>query len=124
MSIIAYKCYVWPTLFYGAQTWTITQFMLSIMYAFEIWIYRRMLKIPWTDNITNEVVLKRIGNCKEIVQQRKTRTLQYLGHIIIYNTSQLQLTYGNVKGKRVSGRSRTTWIHGPEKTSREPSITS
>ena len=41
----AIKCYIWPTLFYGAETWTITKSLLSKLDAFEMWVYRRVLKI-------------------------------------------------------------------------------
>ena len=39
------KCYIWPTQFYGAETWTITKYLLSRLDAFEMWVYRRVLKI-------------------------------------------------------------------------------
>ena len=78
----AIKCYIWPTLFYGAETWTITKSLLSKLDAFEMWVYRRVLKIPWTEKITNEEVLRRMGRDREIVRQFKTRILQYLGHLI------------------------------------------
>ena len=57
----AIKCYIWPTLFSGAETWTITKSLLSRLDAFEMWVYRRVLKISWTDKITNEEVLRRMG---------------------------------------------------------------
>ena len=57
----AIKCYIWPTLFYGAETWTITKSLLSRLDAFEMWVYRRVLKISWTEKITNEEVLRRMG---------------------------------------------------------------
>ena len=85
------KCYIWPTLFYGAETWTITKSLLSRLDAFEMWIYRRVLKTSWTENITNEEVLRRMETGGEIVRQFKTRKLQYLGHLIRHNASQLQL---------------------------------
>ena len=72
----ALKCYIWPTLFYGAETWTITKSLLSRLDAFEMWIYRRLLKISWTEKITNEEVLRRMGTGREIVRQFKTRKLQ------------------------------------------------
>ena len=90
----AIKCYMWPTLFYGAETWTITKSLLSRLDAFAMWIHRRLLKIAWTENITNKEVLRRMGTSREIVRQFKTRKLQYLGHLIRHNASQLQLKLG------------------------------
>ena len=83
----AIKCYIWPTLFYGAETWTITKSLLSRLDAFEMWVYRRVLKILWTEKITNEGVLRRMGTDREIVRQFKTKNLQYLGHLIRHETS-------------------------------------
>ena len=53
--------HIWPTLFYGAETWTITKSLLSRLDAFEMWVYRRVLKIKWTEKNTNEEVLRRMG---------------------------------------------------------------
>ena len=54
------KCYVWPTLFYGAEARTITKSLSPSLDAFEMWVYRRVLKISWTEKIANEEVLTRM----------------------------------------------------------------
>ena len=105
----AVKCYIWPTLFYGAETWTITTSLLSRLDAFQMWVYRRVLKISWMETITNEEVLRMMGTCREIVRQFKTRKLQYLGHLIIHNTSTIQLIEGKIEGRRSRDRPRNTW---------------
>ena len=101
----AIKCYIWPTLFYGAETWTTTKSLLSRLDAFEMWV----LKISWTEKITNEEVLIRMGTGREIVRQFKTRKLQYLGHLIRHNTSQIQLIERKIEDRRSRGRPRNTW---------------
>ena len=58
-----------------------------------------VLKIAWTDKITNEEVLRRMGTGREIVRQFKTRKLQYLGHLIRHNISQIQLIEGKIEGR-------------------------
>ena len=83
--------------------------MLSKLDAFEMWVYRRVLKISWTEKITNEEVLRRMGTDREIVRQFKTRKLQYLGHPIRHNSSKLQLIEGKIEGRRSRGRPRNTW---------------
>ena len=103
------KSYIWPTLFYGAETWTLTKSLLSRLDAFEMWVYSRVLKISCTEKITNEEVLRRMGTGREIVRQFKTRKLQYLGHLIRHNTSQIQLIKGKIEGRRSRGRPRHTW---------------
>ena len=101
--------HIWPTLFYGAETWTITKSLLSRLDAFEMWVYRRVLKISWTAKIINEEVLRRMGTGREIVRQFKTRKLQYLGHLIRHNSTQLQLIEGKIEGRRSRGRPRNPW---------------
>ena len=54
------QCYVWSTLLYGADTWTITKVMKTRIEAFELWAYRRMLTTSWTEKVTNKEVLSRI----------------------------------------------------------------
>ena len=99
----ALKFYIWPTLFYGAETWTITKSLLSRLDASEMWVYRRVLRISWTEKITNEDVLRRMGTGRKIVRKFKTMKLQYLGHIIRHNTSQIQLIEGKIEGRRSRG---------------------
>ena len=91
----AIKCYIWPTLFYGAKTRTITKSLLSRLDAFEMWVYRRVLKISWTEKINNEEVLRRMGTGREIVRT--------------FKTSQIQLIEGKIEGRRSRGRPRNTW---------------
>ena len=91
---------VLPTLFYEAETLTITKAsLLSRLDAFEMWICRRVLKISWTGKITNKDVLRRIRTGRYIVRQFKTRRLQYLGHLIIYG-----ITYHNYNYTRRKDR--------------------
>ena len=54
------QCYVWSTLLHGAETWTISKVMKTRIEAFKLWPYRRMLKISWTEKITNKEVLSRM----------------------------------------------------------------
>ena len=55
------RCYVWSTLLYGCETWTISVAMQTKLEAFETWLYRRMLKISWKDMVTNEEVYRRMN---------------------------------------------------------------
>ena len=102
------KCYIWRTLFYGAKPWTIQNIccpgLMPLICGFVA-----VLKISWTDKIINEEVLRRMWTGREIVRQFKTRKLQYLGHLIRHNTSQIQLIEGKIEGRRSRGRPRNTW---------------
>ena len=102
--------YVWSTLLYGAETWTLTKKMMTRLTSFEIWTYRRMFKISWKDRVTNEEVLRRMGNNAEVVDIIKSRKLRYYGHNRRHDSVQRDLLEGRVEGKRSRGRPITTWM--------------
>uniref|UniRef100_A0A8D8VXF9 Uncharacterized protein n=1 Tax=Cacopsylla melanoneura TaxID=428564 RepID=A0A8D8VXF9_9HEMI len=81
--------------------------------AFELWLYRRILKISWTEKITNIEVLKRMKTRPELLKIVKCRKLQYLGHIMSnldrYNLLQ-QIIQGKINSKRGPGRRRISWL--------------
>lgn len=107
------RCYVFPVLLYGVESWTLTEASCTKIESFEMWLYRRILRIPWTDHITNLRVLERMGKDKELLLLIKTRKLEYLGHIMRnsqrYELLQLILQ-GKVEGRRRPGRRRISWL--------------
>ncbi|XP_026687311.1 uncharacterized protein LOC113471983 [Diaphorina citri] len=76
------KCYVFSTLLYGAEVWTLKKNNEKNINAFEMWCYRRMLRIPWTDKVTNVEVLRRMDKIMELEYTIKKKKLEYLGHIL------------------------------------------
>ena len=104
-------CYIWSTLQYGVETWTISENMAKRLSAFEMWAYRRMLRISWTEKVTNEEVLRKVRCDKRLYNIIQTKKLKYFGHIIRQNGDTLPRTLidGKVKGLRGRGRPRTTW---------------
>lgn len=106
------KCYVWSILLYGAETWTLKVQEMNRLESFETWIYRRMLKIPWTAHITNTEVYNRIGRERELLNIIKIRKTSYLGHILRnekYHVLQL-IVKGKIEGKRGLGRKKLSWL--------------
>ena len=106
------KCYVFPVLLYGAEAWTMTEQLMKKLSAFEMWLYRRILRISWTDHITNEEVLRRVGKQQEIAFTVKRRKLEYFGHLMRHNKYRLQqlILQGRVDGRRGPGRRRNSWL--------------
>ncbi|CAH1285836.1 unnamed protein product [Diabrotica balteata] len=93
--------------------WTLTDTTIKKLEAFEMWLYRRMLRISWTARITNKEVLGKIKKEPEIVFTIKRIQLQYLGHVMRnqHRYSLLQsILQGKVKGKRGPGRRRISWL--------------
>ncbi|VEN47725.1 unnamed protein product [Callosobruchus maculatus] len=85
------KCYVWSVLLYGMEAWTLKATTINKIEAFEMWILRRMLKIPWVDHVTNEEVLPRAElTDRQLFDTIKTRKIAYLGHVIQGERYQLQ----------------------------------
>ena len=70
------QCYIWSTLQYGVETWTITGSMAKRLSAFEMWCYRRMLRISWTEKVSNEEVLERAKIKKRLYNIIQTKKLQ------------------------------------------------
>ena len=66
---------VWSTLLYGAETWTLTEKTQGHLEAFEMWLYRRMLKIPWMEKVSYEKVLNLIGKGRELMSTIKKRKI-------------------------------------------------
>ena len=62
------KCYVWSTLLYGCETWTLSRTSIKKIEAFEMWTLRRLLKIPWTDYKTNKEVLQLAGTERSLTR--------------------------------------------------------
>ncbi|KAG1671332.1 Craniofacial development protein 2 [Nymphon striatum] len=106
------KCYIWSTLLYGAETWTLTKIMMTKIEAFEMWIYRRMLKISYTEHRTNEFVLRKIEAKRSLMNTIKKRKCTYFGHIMRKEDDlQRLLLEGKIQGRRGRGRPRTAWYH-------------
>ena len=103
------KCYVWSTLLYGCETWTLTQTHINKLQAFEMWVYRKLKRIPWTDKVTNEEVLKRVNEKRYIIPTIKIRKTTYFGHMIRRDNMQRQLLEGKIEGTRSRGRPRIEW---------------
>ncbi|KAI5707563.1 hypothetical protein M8J77_011831 [Diaphorina citri] len=112
------KCYIFSILLYGVESWTLNENTTKKLEAFEMWLYRRILKISWIEHVTNEEVLRRMKKERELMNIIKVRKLQYLGHIMRndnkYTLLQL-IIQGKIEGKRGRGRRRISWLHNLRK---------
>lgn len=99
------KCYIWSILLYGVETWTLTTTATKRIEPFEMWLYRRMLKIPWTAKTTNTQVLQDMGTVRQLLKTIISRKCYYLGHIA-RNDHKYQLIKANPGRK--NRREKTT----------------
>ena len=104
------RCYVWSTLTYGCEAWTIRRDLERRLEAAELWFYRRMLRIPWTARVTNVEVLRRAGVQRCLVQKIRRRQLQFLGHIVRAEKLESDCLLGRIEGTRARGRQRVTYM--------------
>uniref|UniRef100_A0A8D8TH11 Uncharacterized protein n=1 Tax=Cacopsylla melanoneura TaxID=428564 RepID=A0A8D8TH11_9HEMI len=106
------RCYIFSILLYGCESWTMNLAMEKRIEAFEMYLYRRILKISWMQKITNVEVLNRMQKEKELLQTIKERKIQYLGHILRGEKyALLQLIFqGNIEGKRSLDLERCGWM--------------
>ena len=69
-------------MFYGCETWTISEAMKKQLEAAEMWFLRRMMKISWMKKVTNEDVLRRAQSERQLMKQIVKRQCSFLGHIV------------------------------------------
>ena len=100
----ALKTYIWSTLMYGSESWTLSRGLINKLNAAEMWFYRRMLRISWTNRITNEEVLRRIGMQRTLVKEIRKRQLNFLGHILRKEKIEHLCLTGKIEGRRARGR--------------------
>ena len=74
------KFFVWSVALYGAETWTLPQNEQKRLAAFEMWKWRRMERVKWTDNIKNAVVLEKVGEERTVLELIKKRKINWMGH--------------------------------------------
>ena len=103
------KCYVWSTLLYGAETWTLSKATVKNLEAFEMWTYRRIMKISWNEYKSNKEVLNMINSKRMLVDMIKRKKLAYFGHLVRRDNIQRLLLDGKIDGKRSRGKQRLTW---------------
>ncbi len=104
------NCYVFSVLNYGCECWTWNKAMRKKVNAFEMWCYRRMLKISWRDRVTNEEVLDRMQIALHFMEDMIKK--KYAGHVLRGSSglSHLQILEGRIEGKQKVGSPRRTWI--------------
>ena len=102
--------YIWSTLLYGAETWTLSKATIKKIASFEMWTYRRILKITWRDRVSNQEVLRRMRTKRSLITSVKKRKLDYFGHLIRNDGLQRELLEGKIDGRRGRGRPRLSWM--------------
>src|SRR5215475_9556613 len=99
------KCYIWSIALYGAETWTLRAVDQKRLESFEMWCWRRMEKISWTDHVRNEEVLLRVKEQRNILYEICKRKANWIGHILLGNSLLQRVIEGKIqRGVEVTGR--------------------
>ena len=104
---------VFPAVMYGCKSWTIKKAEYRRTDAFELWCWRRLLRVPWTVRRSSQFILKEISHACSLEGLILKLKLLYFGHLMLRADSfEKTLMLGNTKGRRRRGRQRMRWLDG------------
>ena len=104
---------VFPVVMYGCESWTIKKAECQKMDVFELWCWRRLLRVPWTARRSNQSILKEISPEYSLEGLMLKLKLQYFGHLM-RRTDYFEKTplLGKIEGRRRRGQQRMRWLDG------------
>ena len=104
---------VFPVVMYGCESWTIKKAECQRIDAFELWCWRRLLRVPWTARRSNQSILMEINAACSLEGLILKLKLQYFGHLMRRADSfEKTLMLGKTEGRRRRGRQRMRWLDG------------
>ena len=107
------KAMVFPVVMYGCESWTTKKAECRRIDAFEVWCWRRLLRVPWTARRSNQYILKEISPGCSLEGLMLKLKLQYFGHLMWRADSfDKTLMLGKIEGRRIRGRQRMRWLDG------------
>ena len=107
------KAMVFPVVMYRCESWTLKRAERRRIDAFELWCWRRLLRVPWTARRSNQSILKEISPGCSLEGMMLKLKLQYFGHLMRQVESlEKTLMLGGIGGKRRRGRQRMRWLDG------------
>ena len=112
-KICLVKAMVFPVVMYGYESWTIKKAELQRIDAFELWYWRRLLRVPWTARRSNQSILKVISPQCSLEGLMLKLKLQYFGHLMQRTDSfEKTLMLGKIEGERRREQQRMRWLDG------------
>ena len=107
------KVMVFPVVMYGCESWPVKKAEHRRIDAFELWCWRRLLRVPWTARRSNQSILKKISHECSLEGLMLKLKLQYFGHLIQRADSfEKTLMLGKIEGRRRRGQQRMRWLDG------------
>ena len=107
------KVMVFPVVMYGCESWTVKKAEHRRIDAFELWCWRRLLRVPWTARRSSQSILKEISPGISLEGMTLKLKLQYLGHLMRrVDSLEKTLMLGGIGGRRRRGQQRMRWLDG------------
>ena len=107
------KAMVFPVVMHGCESWTVKKAECQRIDAFELWCWRRLLKVPWTARTSTQSILKEIGRGCSLEGMMLKLKLQYFGHLMRrVDSLEKTVMLGGIGGRRSTGRQRMRWLDG------------
>ena len=105
------KAMVFPVVMHGCESWAMKKAECQRIDAFELWCWRRLLRVPWTARRSNQSILKEISSGCSLEGLTLKLKLQYFGHLM-QRFDSLEKMLGAIGGRRRRGRQRMRWMDG------------
>ena len=113
MKVCLVKAMVFPVVMYWCESWTVKKAECQRIDAFELWCWRRLLRVPWTERRSNQSILKDISPGCSLEGLMLKLKLQYFGHLMWrVHSLEKTLMLGGIGGTRRRGRQRMRWLDG------------
>ena len=107
------KAMVFPVVMYGCESWTVKKAECRRIDAFELWCWRRLLRVPWTARRSNQSILKEINPGISLEGRMLKLKVQHFGHLMLrIDSLEKTLMLGGIWGRRKRGRQRMRWLGG------------
>ena len=107
------KAMVFPVVMYGCESWTAKKAEHRRIDAFELWCWRRLLRVPWTARRSDQSILKEISPGCSLEEMMLKLKVQYFGHLMQrVDLLEKTLMLGGIGGRRKMGRQRMRWLDG------------
>ena len=112
-KVLIIKAMVFPVVRYGCESWVPKKADCQRINAFELWCWRRLLRVPWTARRSNQSILKEISPKYSLEGLMLELKLKYFGHLIwITDSLEKTLMLGKIEGRRRRGWQRMRWLDG------------
>ena len=112
-KVLLVKAMVFPVVMYGYESWTVKKAEHQRIDAFQLWCWRRLLRVPWTARRSNQSILKEISSGCSLEETMLKLKLQYFGHLMRrVDLLEKTLMLGGIGGRRRRRRQRMRWLDG------------